>query len=230
MPGFHAEVRLWSEIKHDILRKYLRLFLNKLGASGRIYYVDGFAGQGKYDDGKEGSALIAARLAEEDAAKGKNTLRCINVEADAQTFANLKLRYFFIRKQWPNKEFKWIFRRQAGRDSRITQNQTTLFFIDPLGAKGVELPLLNEIRTRSKGKSEILLRFDDWRISRTIGNIAGLTSTFDPIRLKAALSLLRLLQGLVDPQIIKKALEDGRIERVELVKSFCRLVTEEGAV
>ena len=67
--SFHAEVRLWSEIKHDILRKYLRLFVNKLGASGRIYYIDGFAGQGKYDDGKEGSALIAARLAAEDAAK-----------------------------------------------------------------------------------------------------------------------------------------------------------------
>jgi three-Cys-motif partner protein len=81
--SFHADVRLWSEIKHDILRKYLRLFVNKLGSAGRIYYIDGFAGQGKYDDGKEGSALIAARLAAKDAAKGKDVLRCINVEAEA---------------------------------------------------------------------------------------------------------------------------------------------------
>jgi len=61
---FHAEVRLWSEIKHDILRKYLRLFVNKLGAAGRVYYVDGFAGQGKYDDGKEGSAPLQRVLFE----------------------------------------------------------------------------------------------------------------------------------------------------------------------
>ncbi len=30
MPGFHAEVRLWSEIKHDILRKYLTFIAEEL--------------------------------------------------------------------------------------------------------------------------------------------------------------------------------------------------------
>ena len=63
---FHKERRAWFQIKHQIVGTYLSLFLGKLGKSDdRVYYVDGFAGQGRLDDGTEGSALIAAELAAE---------------------------------------------------------------------------------------------------------------------------------------------------------------------
>ena len=43
---FSAERMAWSEIKHKILSDYLSLLLGKVGAEGRLYYVDGFAGAG----------------------------------------------------------------------------------------------------------------------------------------------------------------------------------------
>jgi three-Cys-motif partner protein len=94
--NFHDAVRLWSTIKHTVLRNYLQLYLYKLnarqppeGKERRIYYVDGFAGQGQYGDGAEGSALIAAKRAAEEAGKAKNVLRCINVEENPETFQKL---------------------------------------------------------------------------------------------------------------------------------------------
>ena len=49
---FHKERRAWFEIKHQIVGTYLSLFLGKLGKfADRVYYVDGFAGQGRLDDG-----------------------------------------------------------------------------------------------------------------------------------------------------------------------------------
>ncbi len=67
MPAsFHKERKAWFQIKHQIVGTYLSLFLGKLGKFGdRVYYVDGFAGQGRLEDGTEGSALIAAKIAAE---------------------------------------------------------------------------------------------------------------------------------------------------------------------
>jgi hypothetical protein len=49
---FHKERRAWFQIKHQIVGTYLSLFLGKLGKLREpVYYVDGFAGQGRLDDG-----------------------------------------------------------------------------------------------------------------------------------------------------------------------------------
>jgi three-Cys-motif partner protein len=227
-PNFHAEVRLWSEIKHDILRKYLKLFINKLGARGRIYYVDGFAGQGKYDDGKEGSPLIAARIAGEYADRGRDVLRCINVEMEPDVFQNLKHHTNEFASRGLISNICGSFEDRLDTILGMVGNDVVLFFIDPFGAKGIELPLLEKVRSQSKGTSEILLRFDDLRIGRTIGNIVGLASTSDLSDLKTARSLRRRLEGVADPELIAGALDSGKIDRQKLIDGFCNMVVERG--
>jgi|ERR1035438_2689184 hypothetical protein len=69
---FHKAPKAWSQIKHRILGNYLSLFLGKLGLTGRpMYYVDGFAGPGRLEDGTEGSPLVAAKLAAEPRQKSE---------------------------------------------------------------------------------------------------------------------------------------------------------------
>src|ERR1043165_4807435 len=81
MPSdLHKAPKAWAQVKHSILGNYLSLFLGKLGLSGKpVYYVDGFAGPGRLDDGSKGSPLIAAELAVSPRQKSRQgILQCIN--------------------------------------------------------------------------------------------------------------------------------------------------------
>ena len=54
---FHAQRETWSEIKHQLLEKHFSLFISKLAGTRSVpYFVGGFAGEGRYGDGSEGSA------------------------------------------------------------------------------------------------------------------------------------------------------------------------------
>lgn len=58
--GFFKEKKIWSEVKDELLGCYLVPYFNKiLSMSTPILYVDCFAGKGRFDDGKNGSPLIA---------------------------------------------------------------------------------------------------------------------------------------------------------------------------
>ena len=53
-----------TKAKHDILRRYLGAWFPILGSThGRVLYVDGFSGPGRYRDGEPGSPLIALDVA-----------------------------------------------------------------------------------------------------------------------------------------------------------------------
>jgi len=50
----------WSEIKDRLLGCYLTPYFQKALKTGQpIFYVDCFAGKGKFEDGKSGSPIIA---------------------------------------------------------------------------------------------------------------------------------------------------------------------------
>lgn len=53
-----------TRAKHEILRRYLAAWFPILSKwSGRIIYLDGFAGPGVYSDGEDGSPVIALQTA-----------------------------------------------------------------------------------------------------------------------------------------------------------------------
>lgn len=55
---FFKKKNEWSEIKDTLLRCYLPQYFQKLLVSGKpIFYIDCFAGKGKFDDGNDGSPL-----------------------------------------------------------------------------------------------------------------------------------------------------------------------------
>ena len=59
---FFKQKKLWSEVKDELLGCYLVPYLNKVITMNMpILYVDCFAGKGKFDDGKDGSPLIAVQ-------------------------------------------------------------------------------------------------------------------------------------------------------------------------
>lgn len=58
----HWPIEPHTGVKHLILRRYLHAWLPIMATSnGRIVFIDGFAGPGRYEGGEEGSPLIALR-------------------------------------------------------------------------------------------------------------------------------------------------------------------------
>lgn len=166
---FHDARKTWSRIKHGIFGRYLSLLLGKLGRPGEhVYCVDGFAGQGRYATGEEGSPLIAAKLAADPVQTSRRgVLRCINVESESETFANLATATADYVKQGIVTNLPGTFEENLPKILQQVQRYPTFFFIDPFGTEGAEISTLQQLAKR-QGKTEVLVRYDDTRVKRLI--------------------------------------------------------------
>jgi three-Cys-motif partner protein len=88
---FFSDLKEWSGRKLRIIEKYIDGFSRILGSrSNEVYYVDGFAGRGVYDNGEKGSPVLAAEVSQAfQQGKKAFSLICINVESDHENYVNL---------------------------------------------------------------------------------------------------------------------------------------------
>src|SRR5258708_6530590 len=90
-PDYFDELKEWSERKLKLLEDYVTAASKIMGIIGQVYYIDGFAGEGIYDDGSRGSPVRIAELAQCYQKEVKPySLRCINIEESRKRFANLQ--------------------------------------------------------------------------------------------------------------------------------------------
>ncbi|MYV41073.1 three-Cys-motif partner protein TcmP [Streptomyces sp. SID1328] len=180
---FFVSKKAAAVLKHAILRSYVVPFASKVGKyapDGRVVYLDGYAGPGRYEDGTPGSpALIlesAAQIAE------FRQLDCYFVERSRNNFRSLSTLVGEAQKQGlaahalqgrVEKHLKHVLTAAEG---------APLFaFLDPFGL-GVSFEALTDLvfgsRTRqgSTGRhaTEVLLNFNANAVRR-IGGL--LTST-----------------------------------------------------
>lgn len=81
-----------SVLKHGLLQRYIPPFAgmtSKHSQKRRVVYLDGYAGEGRYESGEPGSAEIALRVAEHHRARGLH-LSCVFVEQKAKSFDRLQ--------------------------------------------------------------------------------------------------------------------------------------------
>ncbi len=80
-----------SVFKHELLKRYLPPFGGMTGTQSqdkRVVYLDGYAGEGRYESGEAASAEIALEVASHHHQQGLN-LECFFVEQQAKSFARL---------------------------------------------------------------------------------------------------------------------------------------------
>ncbi len=223
---FHAQRKAWSEIKHQLLEKYLSLFISKLASTrGVLYFVDGFAGEGRYGDGSEGSPLIAAKRAVAPTSpKHAGVLRCINVEEDSESFQNLEENTRPFKDKGLVQNLHGTFQEKLPEILKTTRGKMALFFIDPLGAKGVELQQIETIASRGRD-TEVLVRFDDTRVKRLIVLMTNLRDKgYDEGAVKTAEKFQKLVTGLSDESGITAVLDKHPESRQVVVESYERLI------
>ena len=222
---FHKAPKAWAQVKHSILGNYLSLFLGKLGVSGRpVYYVDGFAGPGKLEDGSKGSPLIAAELAVSPKQKSRQgILQCINVEDVLDTFRNLEAATAQYVKLKRVRNFHGTFQQKLPEILSEIGHNTAFFFIDPFGTEGVEVDTLQKIASR-RGKTEILVRYDDTRVKRLLSWAVNNEDSFDEGHRKTAKAFKSRVDDLTDEKAAdiigvpeSQALIDGYVRKVKSV-------------
>lgn len=164
-----SELKEWSERKHALLMNYLKGFARILGGASKsfVYYVDGFAGPGIYEDGAKGSPIRAAEYAQSLIDTGAHyNLYCINVETDPSCFANLEQNTRSCSTVTQN--YYGTFGEHVDRVLERIGDHPAIFFLDPFGLKGIEWRHIYPILKRSD-KTEVLLRINP----KDLGRLAG---------------------------------------------------------
>ncbi|RKY69778.1 MAG: hypothetical protein DRQ24_10410 [Candidatus Latescibacterota bacterium] len=176
-----------TRVKHELLRKYLYVWVIKLGKFHRkVIFFDGFAGRGEYTDEKTGevltvgSPIIALRLADEllqlCEQKGRrpyfDKFICIAIEKDVENFRNLQT---VVAREKENIKFKdkidilLINNEFANVVTELVEQvgvkiAPSFFFIDPFGFSGVPFEAVKNILSLSR--TEIFFTFMSRDINR----------------------------------------------------------------
>jgi three-Cys-motif partner protein len=166
-----------TRAKHEILRRYLQAWTPILTQGGfpKVAYVDGFSGPGQYEDGEDGSPIIALKAALDHAARVRGTVIFLFIEENTdradflrQLVAALTLPSNFVVQIEGGKTFQQAY--EDFRRAHIDRNRRlppTFAFIDPFGWKGVPFSVIKSIV--SQPSSELLLTFMYEEINRFIG-------------------------------------------------------------
>lgn len=91
--NYWADKALPSVFKHDLLKRYLPQFGGMTGTYShdkRVVYLDGYAGEGRYENGDPASAEIALRVASSLGRTPGLTLECFFSEPRTKSFGRLQ--------------------------------------------------------------------------------------------------------------------------------------------
>ncbi len=169
-------------LKHGVLERYMTIFASMTGSAsrgGRVYYIDGYAGPGRYEPeagqtlGSPGSPLLAAAIAARLSKAGRD-LRCTFIERDPAHAANLQS---VLDQEWQgagNYEVK-----QGEVEDHLADAVGTaaadplLIFLDPFGTALAYELLVAQIAGRPRAaKTEILLNFNIDSVRRIGGRLS----------------------------------------------------------
>ncbi|MGZ5445114.1 MAG: three-Cys-motif partner protein TcmP [Thermoanaerobaculia bacterium] len=161
---FFEQKREWSRWKHRLLHRYLAQFAGIVGSTHQtVYFIDGFAGEGRYKNPPEdGSPIIAANIAVQTPASRGYSLRCINVEPEHYEELNAAT-VVYGSTAVDNRE--GTFRDNLDDVLATIGTHPALFFLDPMGHKGMEWDVVAQIIERARSAiTEVLLNFYITRI------------------------------------------------------------------
>jgi three-Cys-motif partner protein len=180
------------------------------------------------DDGSEGSPLVAAKLAVSPPQKSREgILHCINVEEDEAVFSNLE------ESTAEYVDTGLVENRRGSFDDLLPSilrdlgDATAFFFIDPFGTEGAELETIKAIAAR-RGKTEILVRYDDTRVKRLIMWATNHEDSFAESHRKTSKAFRSRIDQLTDEQaatLVQSALSSGEVlDRTALIEGYARRV------
>lgn len=168
---FFERASTQSQVKHKVLEAYLVPWSTKLGSRhSRIWYVDGFAGPGQYNDGSSGSPKFALEQSLRLSTRGQAKLQCLFMDKSrehARSLLGLAARYPAASSQIIHGDF-W---ERAGQIPLITRDEPVLLFVDPFGVAGIRFDVLATLCNALK-RVDIIINFRSPVVSRLAPELA----------------------------------------------------------
>lgn len=162
------EYKEHTKVKHEILSNYLKSWINVLGKWQKVCYFDCFAGRGIYEDGSDGSPIIALKAINDLKQNRKHIQEvvCTFIEKDKSNYDNLykvihaelsrdPTAYSSITVRPPiNDEFVNVASKITRKSNKLNPS---FFFIDPFGFGGIPFETIKDIL--SIPKTEVFINF-----------------------------------------------------------------------
>lgn len=172
-----------TEVKHEILRKYLQPWLLKITeVNSEVRYIDGFAGWGRYQDGSPGSPLIAMNVAQEiinedvgRISSKLDSIYCDFIEENESNYGDLEKEVNEVKADCPssiktrclNQEFEDYAREYI---DMAGPNIPTFIFIDPFGFSGLPFDVINELMNLRTTGMEVFISFMSGKMAQYFGS------------------------------------------------------------
>lgn len=134
-------------LKHGVLARYAHYFAGRAGAAtkGQVAFIDGYAGEGRYEDGSPGSPLLLASQATRAELFGRHVKLAL-VEQDAARRGRLK-QSLSEAEVVPDQILGGSFEAEIHGLLDRYAGHAVLLFVDPFGL-GISRPTLQQILGR----------------------------------------------------------------------------------
>ena len=164
---FFKEKKPWSKTKDQILGSYLAPYFQKILYTGKpSVYIDGFAGKGKFDDGNDGSPLIALKVLEKDTSNASFASSTNAYFIDLNYSKDLEKNLTPYRKSANLNIISGKF--EDNIIPLLTKNAgaNVFLYIDPYGIKALDFNLFSKIAKANFYSAELLINFNSFGFLR----------------------------------------------------------------
>lgn len=170
---FFVEKKPWSEVKDQLLGCYLKPYVAKILHTRKpLVYVDCFAGKGKFDDGKQGSPLIALDIIQQGLISSKMSghLQIAAAFIDLNYADDLRVNL----KDYPGvKIVSGAYEDKIGELLKNKGGCNVFLYIDPYGIKALNCSKFDEFANGQFNTIELLLNMNSFGFIREGCRVMG---------------------------------------------------------
>jgi three-Cys-motif partner protein len=215
---FFIEPQGAALLKHEVLRTYVPVYVQKTGSLAPVVLLDGYAGPGRYNDGSSGSPQLMVETARK---LQERNVHCIFVEENSRHYQHLQRLLDELRddnlQALPGKIENYL-----STIVREAEGKSLLVFLDPFGLAIPFRMLTNTILSRPRRSvggqfqpTEVLMNFSVSGINRAAGRLD--TTPDNPTMEKVRDARLQELDNFVGGPWWRDIWRAGREDRVELI-------------
>ncbi len=159
----------WSEIKDRLLAYYLRQYFQKVLMTYKpIFYVDCFAGKGKFDDGKDGSPRIALQARDASIAQSRASNPRIDTCLIDKNYGN-ELQTNTAEYGNRNGDIQIVSGKYEEQIERLllgNRDKNIFLYIDPYGIKALDYGLFSRFSDYRFPSIEMLINMNSFGFMR----------------------------------------------------------------
>ncbi|MGE5605682.1 MAG: three-Cys-motif partner protein TcmP [Bacteroidota bacterium] len=234
--AFFKTKNSWSEIKDRLLACYLPQYFQKVLMTNKpIFYVDCFAGKGKFDDGKDGSPRIALKIRDECIRQSNARNAQIHtyfidlnyadeLTANISDYCNINGKIVVISGKYEEK-IESLLSDMRGKN--------VFLYIDPYGIKALDYGLFSKFAGYGFNSIEMLINMNSFgfmraacsamRIEYTLEESLDELVEYEPTQVDTSAQSINLLNNIAGGnywQAIVKDYNDKKIDGYQAEKCF----------